>query len=174
MGEALVTQNLTQAHEQSLVKVGPVSHVGIVVDDVEAAVRFYGEIFGVGPFEIVDFDASQTDYFLSYGQPAKPKFRAGLYYSGDVFIELVQVTEGETVHTQFFDQKGEGLQHLCFMVENTDDVLKKLESKGIRPVLDYRFSSNTGEARTTIREVYLNTAEFTGGTTVQLLERTEG
>lgn len=174
MGEALVTQNLTDAHKHPLVKVGPVSHIGIVVDDVDEAVRFYGETFGVGPFEIVDFDASQTDYFRSYGQPAKPKFRAGLYYSGDVFLELVQVTEGETVHTDFFDRKGEGLQHLCFMVENTDEVLEKLESKGIKPVLDYRFSSDAGATRTTIREVYLNTAEFAGGTTVQLLERTEG
>jgi catechol 2,3-dioxygenase-like lactoylglutathione lyase family enzyme len=172
MGEALVTQNLIAAHEKSLVKVGPISHIGIVVNDVDEAARFYGETFGVGPFEVVDFDGEHTDYFLSYGEPAKPKMKAALYYEGDFFIELVQVTEGESVHTEFFGKHGEGLQHLCFLVEETDAVLKQLESKGIKPVLDYRFTMGSGAERTTIREVYLNTFDFPGGTTVQLLERT--
>lgn len=174
MDEALVGGTPTEAHLKSLIKVGPVSHIGIVVDDLDEAVRFYGETFGVGPFEIVEFDAAHTDFFYSYGEPATPKMKAGLYYSGDFFIELVEVTEGESVHTEFFGKHGEGLQHLCFMVEETEEVLKKLESKGIKPVLDYRFSSGSGAERTTIREVYLNTAEFAGGTTIQLLERTMG
>ena len=100
--------------------------------------------------------------------------KAALYYHGDFFIELVEVTEGESVHTEFFGSYGEGLRHLCFMVEETDEVLNQLEPKGIKPVLDYRFSSGSGAERTTIREVHLNTAELAGGTTVQLLERTQG
>lgn len=174
MSSALLTTGLTELHNNSLVKLGPVSHIGIVVEDVDEAVRFYSETFGIGPFEIVEFDAANTEYFHSYGQPAAPKFRAALCYSGDFFIELVQVTEGETVHTRFFGSHGEGLQHLCFMVEGTDEVLKKLASKGIKPVLDYRFSSGEGDSKSTIREVYLNTGEFAGGTTIQLLERTSG
>lgn len=174
MSDALTKTSLTDLHLDPLVKVGPVSHIGIVVKDVEEAVRFYSGTFGVGPFEIVEFDAARTDYFHSYGKSATPKFRAALCYSGDFFIELVQVTEGETVHTKFFGQHGEGLQHLCFMVEKTDEVLAKLATRGIKPVLDYRFSSGEGATRTTIREVYLNTHEFAGGTTVQLLERITG
>jgi len=174
MGDALISGAPTEAHLKSLIKVGPVSHIGIVVDDLDEAVRFYGETFGVGPFEIVEFDAAHTDFFYSYGKSAKPKMKAGLYYNGDFFLELVEVTEGESVHTKFFGKHGEGLQHLCFMVEETEAVLKKLESKGIKPVLDYRFSSGEGAKRTTIREVYLNTADFPGGTTIQLLERTVG
>ena len=174
MGGALVSRAPTDVHMESLVKVGPISHIGVVVDDLDEAVKFYGEIFGVGPFEIVDFDAADTDFFYSYGKPAKPKMRAAMYYNGDFFLELVEVTEGESVHTEFFGKHGEGLQHLCFMVEETEQVLKKLEPRGIKPVLDYRFSSGEGAERTTIREVYLNTADFPGGTTVQLLERTVG
>jgi len=60
------------------------------------------------------------------------------------------------------------------MVEKTDEVLAKLSTRGIKPVLDYRFSSGEGATKSTIREVYLNTHEFAGGTTVQLLERTTG
>lgn len=174
MSDALTKKSLTDLHLDPLVKVGPVSHIGIVVKDVDEAVRFYSGTFGVGPFEIVEFDAANTEYFRSYGKPATPKFKAALCYSGDFFIELVQVTEGETVHTKFFGQHGEGLQHLCFMVEKTDEVLAKLSVRGIKPVLDYRFSSGEGATKSTIREVYLNTHEFVGGTTVQLLERTTG
>lgn len=174
MAEALARTAMTDLHTNSLIKVGPVSHIGIVVEDLDAAVQFYSEVFGVGPFEIVEFDAASTDYFKSFGEFAKPKFRAGLCHSGNFFIELVQVTEGKTIHTQFFDRHGEGLQHLCFMVENTDEALKSLKTRGIEPVLDYQFSSGEGSERTTVREVYLNTAEFSGGTTIQLLERIVG
>jgi catechol 2,3-dioxygenase-like lactoylglutathione lyase family enzyme len=174
MTETLVTTHYSDLHENPLVQLKEVSHVGIVVDDMDEAIRFYSETFGIGPFQIVDFDGANTDFFYSYGKTAKPKMKAGLYYSGTFFIELVEVTEGETVHTQFFSERGAGMQHLCFMVEGMDEVLNKLKTKGIEAVLDYQFSAGEGDKAFTIREVYLNTDKFTGGTTIQLLERTTG
>jgi methylmalonyl-CoA/ethylmalonyl-CoA epimerase len=174
VSSALIHTHRTDLHLDPLVNAGPISHVGVVVDDLDAAIAFYGATFGVGPFHVVEFDGAATDYFHSYGQPARPKMRAALYYSGDFFLELVQVTEGETVHTKFFGKHGEGMQHLCFMIDGMDDALAKLATQGIVPVLDYRFSRGEGADRMTIREVYLNTGDRPGGTTIQLLERTSG
>lgn len=172
MGDALAFEGIRELQGDPLVRLGPVSHIGIVVDSIDEAVSFYSETFGIGPWQIVDFDGTKTDYFLSYGEPAEPNFKAALYYSGKTFIELVEVTKGETVHTQFYGKKGEGLQHLCFLCENTDDVLQKLATRGIKPVLDYRFTASSDKGSNEIREVYLNTDEFVGGVTLQLLEST--
>ena len=43
MGEALITQNPIAVQEKSLIEVGPISHIGTVVNDVDEAARFYGE-----------------------------------------------------------------------------------------------------------------------------------
>ena len=91
MNSALKKTSLTELHLDPLVKVGPVSHIGIVVKDVEEAVRFYSGTFGVGPFGIVEFDAAKTSILTPDGI-VTPKFKAALCYSGDFFIELVQVT----------------------------------------------------------------------------------
>ena len=61
MGETLVRTGKSDAHLEPLVNLGAISHIGIVVEDLEQAIKFYGEIFGVGPFEIVDFDGSNAE-----------------------------------------------------------------------------------------------------------------
>ena len=42
--------------------------------------------------------------------------------------------------------------------------------EGIEPVIDYQFVTNQNGRKVRIHEVYLNTEEMIGGTTIQLLE----
>jgi methylmalonyl-CoA/ethylmalonyl-CoA epimerase len=93
-----------------------------------------------------------------------------LIYDGDFFLEIIEVTGGETVHTRFLRDKGEGLQHLCFRVTDTKAALEKLKAEGVEPVIDYQMVTTQNGRKVIIHEVYLNTAEMTGGTTIQLLE----
>ena len=153
-----------------VVQVGPVSHVGIVVEDCVKAAEFYTRVFGIGPFDILEFDMAGADYFLADGKPAKPVFKAALAYDGDFFIELVEIMQGETTHTRFLKEKGEGFQHLCFRVTDTKGMLEKLKAEGIEPVLDYQMVIDQKGKKTRIHEVYLNTDKFAGGTTIQFLE----
>lgn len=155
----------------SIVKLGPVSHIGIAVEDVDKAAAFYERVFGIGPFHIEDYEMGEVaDYYLVDGQPAKPSFRAALAFYDNLFIEIVQVTKGETTHTRFLKRHGEGLQHLCFLVEDTQAVLEKLKVEGIEPVIDYQFVGIKDGKKTRIHEVYLNTDEMPGGAMIQLLE----
>ncbi|MFX0204455.1 MAG: VOC family protein, partial [Candidatus Hodarchaeota archaeon] len=45
--------------------------------------------------------------------------------------ELIEVVEGETTHTKFLREKGEGLHHIGFIVEDIEEELIKLEKAGI-------------------------------------------
>lgn len=154
---------------EPLVKLGPISHVGLVVENVERAAEFWRRTFGI-EFSIQDYDMSAAPYFLVNGKPARPRFRAAIGYSGDVFIELVEVLEGETVHTEFLRRRGEGLQHIAFSVDDASAVIARLKSEGIEPVLDYEFDLEFQGRPVHIHETYLNTDRFAGGATIQLLE----
>lgn len=154
---------------EPLVKLGPISHIGLVVENATEAAAFWSKTFGI-EFEIKDYDMSGASYFLVNGKPAKPKFRAAIGYSGDVFIELVEVLEGETVHTEFLRRRGEGLQHIAFSVDDASAIIAKLKKQGIEPILDYEFDLDFGGKPVHVHETYLNTDKCVGGATIQLLE----
>ena len=130
---------------EPLVKLGPISHIGIVVEDCEKAAAFYERVFGVGPFDIQLYDMSTAPYFFADGEPAAPTFKAAIAFSGNVFIELVEVLEGETVHTKFFRERGAGLQHLAFNVRNGKEKVAALEDDAHRS----QDSSSSAGRRTT-------------------------
>ena len=51
-------------------------------------------------------------------------------------------------------------------------VVADLEPEGMKPILDYQFETEQGGKRVLVQEVYLNSAEFVGGSTIQLIEFT--
>jgi len=85
-------------------KFSKVDQIGIVVKDIETTMKFYEKMFGIEPFPTVE----------SYVNSAKLKI--GLFQLGEVQIELIQVVEGESIHSRFLEEKGEGLHHLGFFV----------------------------------------------------------
>jgi methylmalonyl-CoA/ethylmalonyl-CoA epimerase len=162
----------------SNVTLGKLSHIGIVVRDLDRAMEYYGSVFGLGPFRTATYELKG---FIFRGKTADARVKAALADSGSVFIELVEVLEGETVHTEFLREKGEGLQHVAFLVRNLDEKLKELAKSGVEPVMRLRVSVDTpagpGAAQTgtpkktrlELTEVYLNSDKI-GGTMIQLME----
>ena len=163
-----------QEKRPSMVTLGKMSHVGIVVRDMDKAVEYYGSVFGLGPFTTEVYDLKSFAY---RGKTASARVKAAIAYSGPVFIELVQVLEGETVHTEFVRERGEGLQHVAFLVRNLDEKLKELAKSGVEPVMRLRIpidnpADQAGTAKKTrleLTEVYLDSDKI-GGTMIQLME----
>ncbi|MBM3133350.1 MAG: hypothetical protein FJZ95_10035, partial [Chloroflexi bacterium] len=117
--------------------------------------------------------------FHHKSKPLKARVKAGIAYSGSVFIELVQVIEGETPHSQFLRSKGEGLQHLAFTVDDIDGAITELEKEGIKPLMSYTLTieapAKSGAGRAggkrllDVHEAYLDSGRI-GGTVIQLLQ----
>jgi 4-hydroxyphenylpyruvate dioxygenase-like putative hemolysin len=158
--------------QEPIVKLGPLSHIGLVVEDVDKAAEFFGSVFGIGPFSTETYELNADTHFRYRGQPAEARMKAAIAFSGRVFIELVEVLEGESPHTEFLRQHGEGLQHIAFHVENIEQVVIDLAKEGLEPILQYRFRTETNGKPIQVQEVYLNSAERIGGTTIQLMEIT--
>jgi len=96
-----------------------VDQIGIVVKDMDTSVNFYEQMFGP-PFLTLE---SNTN---------KAKLKISLFQIGEIQFELIQVLDGESVHSKFLREKGEGLHHVGFIVEDLEEELTRLEKEGIK------------------------------------------
>jgi methylmalonyl-CoA/ethylmalonyl-CoA epimerase len=169
--------NEMEKKESPKMRLGKLSHIGIVVRDLDKAVEYYGSVFGLGPFRTETYELKP---FIYRGKTANARVRAAIADLGSVFIELVQVLEGETPHTEFLREKGEGIQHVAFLVRDLDEKLNELAKSGIEPVMRYRLLMDapadndaqplvSKKTRMELNEVYLNSDQI-GGAMIQLME----
>jgi methylmalonyl-CoA/ethylmalonyl-CoA epimerase len=120
-----------------------VDQIGIVVKDVEKYMKFYEKMFGVEPFPTVESAVNSA------------KLKIVLFELDEVEIELIQVVEGESVHSRFLEERGEGLHHLGFFVKDIEKELARLDKEGIR-VLE------RGEVLGAVKFAYLDTKKTLG------------
>jgi methylmalonyl-CoA/ethylmalonyl-CoA epimerase len=104
-------------------------HVGLVVRDMNKTIERLTQL-GFGPFKerILPPDARET----FRGQPFVPSQRVKIQITriGNMELELIQPLAGESPHREFLEQKGEGIQHLGFMVDNLEKDVKQLTAEG--------------------------------------------
>ena len=89
-------------------KIKRIEHVGIVVRDVEASRKIWEGCFGIP---------------------------LALYPIGDSMVELIAGITPDSKQAKLIAEGKGGLAHICFEVENIDEALAELKSKGF-PLLD--------------------------------------
>ena len=165
--------------ELPLIKVGNLNHIGLVVEDIDKAAEFYSSVFGLGPFSVDTYTLEGVSY---RGKPVDAVMKAAFGFSGDFMIELVEVVEGETPHTEFFRARGDGVQHLAFPVDDMETSLARLAERGIVPIFEYKFIANDAPVTAPdpdkrrameVWEAYLDTEGHPGGTVIQLMQLKE-
>lgn len=117
---------------KSKLKLPPVSQIGVIVRDVDAAVEYYSSLFGIGPFNVYE---SSPDKYWFKGKPSYMKVRQGKAMLGDVELELVQPLEGESPYHEFLKNEGEGLNHLGFNTPNFDEMYERFVEAGFESMM---------------------------------------
>jgi methylmalonyl-CoA/ethylmalonyl-CoA epimerase len=99
-------------------KITKVNHIAIVVPEIEGALSFWRDALGlnVGHVEDVASQRSQVAFLPL----------------GDTEIELVKPTTTDSGVAKFLAERGAGMHHLCFEVDDIDGMLADLKTKGIR------------------------------------------
>lgn len=138
-----------------------VSHIGIVTKDLDKTMKEFENLYGLRPFKVME-----PGYVNTYlrGKPTPFRLKSAFYQSGQIFFEVVSVLEGETSYAEWLKEKGEGLHHLAYDIENIEEWIEHYEEKGIRVL-------QSGE-RLGVKWAHLDTTAYTG-TIVELVERTE-
>ena len=93
-----------------------VSHIAIAVSNVDDAARFYAEKLGLA--------------MVGREAVAGNKVVVGFIPVGETRIELVQPDAPDSPIAKFLEQRGPGLQHICFEVDDIEAEIKNLLEKG--------------------------------------------
>ena len=95
-----------------------IEHIGIAVEDLDRAVAFFEGI--------LDTPCS------SYEEIAEQGVRVAIFKLGAVKVELLASSDPEGAVARFIKRNGQGVHHLAFQVDDTDQALEELADKGIR------------------------------------------
>lgn len=139
------------------------SQIGIIVHDRQQAVDYYEKVLGFGPFTLSGQDFDLVFDKIEYrGQVVETEFLMAFGPMGSLELELIQPVHGPSVYADFLANKGEGMHHLCFDVDDLDARIERYKDMGIN-VLMRGWTPISGFA-------YLDT-ESIGGVVIELVER---
>ena len=93
-------------------------HVGVVVHEIDAAVRTYCEQLGLTLLERVEI--------------AEQKVVAAFLEGGNSTIELIAPTDTASGTARFLASRGEGMHHVCYEVDDIRATLATLQATGVR------------------------------------------
>jgi 4-hydroxyphenylpyruvate dioxygenase-like putative hemolysin len=130
-------------------------HISIVVKDIGEAVKFYTSI-GIGPFtdyppmkEYVKLKVPDTEGFYN--------LMIKVARCGPVQLQLIQPGEGESLYKDFLREKGEGVYHIGFVVDDIDQADAEAGKLGLEALSIGRREDGSGFS-------YLDTAQKAGVT----------
>ncbi len=116
-----------------------VSHIGVIVRDIEEALNVYTDILGIDPPEF-RMDIPELG------------FKNAMLRIGDFGIELMETTTSDLKNEfiKFLDKHGEGVYHVCVIVDDIDAQIKSLRAKGAE-VLEVPPSQSVGLKRAFVK-----------------------
>ncbi len=94
-------------------------HIGIAVDDLDAAVAMYRDAMGLAPSGFDEADRSKIAFL-----PV-----------GDTRLELLQGLDPESPISKFVAKRGPGIHHLCFRVADIHAAFARMKAAGMQ-ILD--------------------------------------
>jgi methylmalonyl-CoA/ethylmalonyl-CoA epimerase len=106
--------------------------VAVVVRDLEATMRTYVHEYGIGPWQIYEFNPDTVTEMVKDGEPAAYAFRLALAMVGTTQWELIQPLDDESMYAEFLAEKGEGLHHIALGTPNYAEALDTMLAKGRR------------------------------------------
>jgi methylmalonyl-CoA epimerase len=132
------------------VKLTRIDHVGIAVQDLEAAIELYGRAFGIRPVHRERMEGDGVE--------------EALLEVGGSFIQLLGALGPDTPVGRVLERRGPGVHHVGYRVDDVALALETLRAEGIR-LVDAR--PRRGSRGTTIAFVH---PAGTGGVLVELVQ----
>lgn len=104
--------------------------IGIVVRDLDAAMRHYVDDYGVGPWEVYQIKPADVKEWREHGRPAEPCTRAAIAMVGRVQWELIEPLDDKSIFAQFLAATGGGVHHIAVATVNFDETLAAEAKRG--------------------------------------------
>lgn len=95
-----------------------IEHIGIAVKNLEESIKYYENILGLKCYSIEEV--------------TEQKVKTAFFKVGETKLELLEPTADDSPVAKFIAKKGEGVHHIAFSVENLNDKLTEVETKGVK------------------------------------------
>jgi len=95
-----------------------IAHIGIAVEDIGEALRFYRDVLGLEPHPAEQADGA-TIVSLPFGESE---------------VELLQPRDADSPIAKFLARRGPGIHHVCYRVPDLDAALAEARRAGYRLV----------------------------------------
>jgi methylmalonyl-CoA/ethylmalonyl-CoA epimerase len=95
-----------------------IDHIGFAVRDIEEAIAFYSSMFDVSAWERI----------------AMPErhMAVAVAHVGDRLLELIAPTSEEAAFAKFLKERGPGMHHIAYRVDDITAALATLKARGIQ------------------------------------------
>lgn len=97
-------------------------HIGIAVANLDEALAFYRDALGL--------EVEAPDEVATQG------VRAHMIPAGEVSLELLEATTGDSPIAKFIGRRGPGLHHITLRVDDLEAALASLKARGVRLIDD--------------------------------------
>lgn len=92
-----------------------IDHIGVVVKDLDGAVKNYTDMFGFKVVEKMEGPGGE--------------FKNAMLQQGDIRVELFQPLK-QGSFSRFLEEKGGGIHHISFVTDDIVKEVKELKAKG--------------------------------------------
>ena len=109
--------------------------IALVVRDLEATMKTYVHDYGIGPWDIYEFNPATVKDLHQGGEPVDCAWRLALARVGQTHWELIQPLDDRSDYARFLAEHGEGVHHIGVAVPNYDEALASVAAQGRKLVL---------------------------------------
>ena len=110
-------------------------HAALIVKDLDKAMKNF-EALGVGPFPAFVGGPEGTPVIGKTVRGEDSDYDMDLRLAdggmGGIGFELIQPLEGHSIYDEFIEEKGEGIHHLAYLVEDLDKEIADMAERGFK------------------------------------------
>jgi methylmalonyl-CoA/ethylmalonyl-CoA epimerase len=98
--------------------------IGLIVEDLDKTLENLQNIFGIGPFRVVDFPPEGHENIMRkyHGKDADFTAKFCFFNLGNIELEIIQPLSGESIWRDFINKNGPGLHHIKFSIPEHEAV----------------------------------------------------
>ena len=107
-----------------------IEHVAVLVRDLDQAMEHYTNYLGIGPWVVYTLSPDWIRDMTYRGKEQGCVFKIALCNVGPMLYELIESVQGPNLYEEFLAERGEGLHHLGYFVQDIGAEIAKMESQG--------------------------------------------
>jgi glyoxalase/bleomycin resistance protein/dioxygenase superfamily protein len=136
--------------------------VALVVRDLQAAMATYVRDYGIGPWDIYEFNPDNVRDMREAGQPVERSWRLAIARVGQVQWELIEPLDDDSIYARFLAANGPGVHHVGVGVRDYEATLEELGARRHDVVLGGEYNGISFSYLSTDRDLGVITEIFSG------------